>query len=67
MPIFQVKYNQGHFAYYQEDCRECVNENTSFHLSYTGAKNNDSYLELFESTKLRTSLIKFFNNENTRN
>jgi hypothetical protein len=67
MPIFQVKYNQGHYAYYLEECKECVKDTTTFHLSYIGVKEKNSLLEIFESTKLRTTLINFFNNENTRN
>jgi hypothetical protein len=60
MRIFQVKYNNGNYAYYKAFSQSDVNENTKTYHSYTDAMNEINPMIGYEHTKLRNALIEFY-------
>ena len=58
--IFQVKYNNGNYAYYKGLKPSDVNKNTKTYHSYTDAMNEVNQMIGFEQIKLTTALIKFY-------
>ena len=60
MKIFQVKYNEGKYAYYKAENKTEVNIETKIYLSYTDAKEEKNPITGFEYQKLRDSLIKYY-------
>lgn len=60
MKIFQVKYNQGHYCYYQAEQRELFNENTNIYKSYTDCKEDKNKIIGNDLLQIRKSLINYF-------
>jgi hypothetical protein len=60
MKIYQVKYNQNHYAYYKSAEQNKIEETTKLYLTYTDARDDINPMTGFEYTKLRDSLIKFY-------
>ena len=61
--IYQIKYNQGNYAYYksENENREDINKNTKFYRSYVDCKEqNENSLDLYEQTRIYNSLKKFY-------
>ena len=65
MKIFQVKYNEGHYAYYKAKTASDVNKETKTYQSYTDARDEIKPMVGFEHTKLIEALIKFYDNTRT--
>jgi hypothetical protein len=60
MKIFQVKYNEGKYAYYKAKEKSQVNMDTKIYLTYTDARDEINPIVGFEYIKLRDSLIKYY-------
>ena len=60
MKIFQVKYNQNNYCYYQAEKRELFNEQTSLYKSYTDCKEDKNKITGYEMSHITKSLIKYF-------
>lgn len=60
MKIFQVKYNQVSFCYYQSEKRELFNENTKLYKSYTDCRDDINKMTGFEVAHITKSLINYF-------
>jgi hypothetical protein len=60
MKIFQVKYNEGKYAYYKAEDKTKVNLDTKIYLTYPDAKEEINPIQGFEYIKLRDSLIKYY-------
>lgn len=66
MKIFQVKYDENKYCYYKAEAKELVNNETMVYASYTDCKDEVNNMSLYEITKVRASLIKYFSNDNPR-
>jgi hypothetical protein len=66
MKIFQVKYSEGKYCYYKEPSMELVNKETIFYATYPDCKEEINPIGLFETMKVRDSLINYFKNDNSR-
>jgi len=60
MRIFQVKYNNGNYAYYKGLNPADVNENTKTYHSYTDAMDEINPMTGYEYLKLKNALIEFY-------
>ena len=60
MKIFQVKYNENHYCYYQSEQRELFNENTNVYKTYTDCKEDKNKIIGNELLQIRKSLINYF-------
>jgi hypothetical protein len=58
--IFQVKYNNGNYAYYKGLNPADVNENTKTYHSYIDAMDEINQMIGYEHIKLRNALIEFY-------
>ena len=63
MKIYQVKYNDGHYAYYKANTQSDVNKDTKTYLSYTDAKAEINPMKGFEHQKLLDALMSFYGNK----
>lgn len=66
MRIFQVKYNNGNYAYYKGLTPSDVNENTKTYHSYQDARDEVKPMVGYEYLKLRSALIEFYDNTRTK-
>jgi len=60
MKIFQVKYNNGNYAYYKGFNQSDVNENTKTYHTYNDAMDEINPMIGYEHIKLRNALIEFY-------
>ena len=65
MKIFQVKYNNGHYAYYVAKTQSDVSMDTKTYLTYGDAKDEINPMQGYEHTKLLKALIEFYDNTPT--
>lgn len=66
MRIFQVKYNNGNYAYYKGLRPSDVNENTKTYHCYQDAKDEVKPMVGYEYLKLKAALIEFYDNTRTK-
>ena len=66
MKIFQVKYSEGKSCYYKEPSKELVNKQTIIYATYQDCADEINPIGLFETMKVRESLINYFKNDDTR-
>lgn len=60
MKIFQVKYNNGHYAYYVAKTQSDVHIDTKTYLTYMDAKDEINAMQGYEHIKLKEALMKFY-------
>jgi hypothetical protein len=60
MRIFQVKYNNGNYAYYKGLSPSDVNENTKTYHSYQDSRDEVKQMIGYEHIKLKNALIEFY-------
>jgi hypothetical protein len=65
MKIYQVKYNNGHYAYYKAKSQSDVNNDTKTYLTYMDAKDEINPMKGYEHLKLLKALIEFYGNLST--
>lgn len=65
MKIYQVKYNNGHYAYYKGKTQSDVNNDTKTYLTYTDAQDEVNPMQGYEHLKLLKALIEFYDNTPT--
>jgi hypothetical protein len=63
MKIFQVKYNQEYYSYYQAESKELFNDKTNIYKSYTDCKDDIRKIEGYEYIKISESLLSYFKNK----
>lgn len=58
--IYQIKYNGGMYCYYKSKEKKLIDEKTKFYRSYLDCQEDKNSLDLYEQTRIYTSLKKFY-------